>query len=61
MNDGSAFPFVLLGLGMLGLGDDTGGHYTRWLLVDVLWSTSARWWSVCWPAPAWHGWAGNCA
>ena len=40
MNDGSAFPFVLLGLGMLGLGDDTGGHYTRWLLVDVLWSTA---------------------
>lgn len=40
MNDGSAFPFVLLGLGMLGVGD-TGEHYLRWLLVDVLWSTGA--------------------
>ncbi|OEZ63608.1 sodium:proton antiporter [Duganella sp. HH105] len=39
MNDGSAFPFVILGLGMLGLGD-TGGHHLRWLLVDVLWGTA---------------------
>jgi NhaP-type Na+/H+ or K+/H+ antiporter len=45
MNDGSAFPFVLLGLGMLHL-DDTGGvagaaeHHLRWLLVDVLWATA---------------------
>lgn len=38
MNDGSAFPFVMLGLGMLGLGD-TGDHHLRWLLVDVLWAT----------------------
>jgi NhaP-type Na+/H+ or K+/H+ antiporter len=38
MNDGSAFPFVMLGLGMLGLGD-TGDHHLHWLLVDVLWAT----------------------
>lgn len=38
MNDGSAFPFVLLGLGMLGV-LDTGGHHLHWLLVDVLWGT----------------------
>ncbi|MFS2002742.1 cation:proton antiporter [Duganella sp. CT11-25] len=38
MNDGSAFPFVLLGLGMLGIGDN-GGNYPHWLLVDVVWST----------------------
>jgi len=38
MNDGSAFPFVMLGLGMLGLGD-TAGHYLHWLLIDVLWAT----------------------
>ena len=39
MNDGSAFPFVLLGLGMLGAGDN-GGNYLHWLLVDVVWSTA---------------------
>ncbi|WP_343732792.1 cation:proton antiporter [Duganella sp.] len=40
MNDGSAFPFVLLGLGMLGVGE-TGHDHLRWLLVDVIWATSA--------------------
>jgi len=39
MNDGSAFPFVILGLGMLGV-VDTGEHHLRWLLVDVLWATA---------------------
>ena len=38
MNDGSAFPFVMLGLGLLGL-HDLGESGTRWLLVDVLWAT----------------------
>lgn len=38
MNDGSAFPFVLLGLGMLHAGD-VGEHTIRWLLVDVIWAT----------------------
>ncbi len=38
MNDGSAFPFVMLGLGMLGVGD-AGDHRWHWLLMDVLWST----------------------
>lgn len=38
MNDGSAFPFVLLGLGMLHMGD-VGAHHWRWLLVDVIWAT----------------------
>jgi NhaP-type Na+/H+ or K+/H+ antiporter len=40
MNDGSAFPFVLLGLGMLHM-NDAGEHMWRWLLVDVLWATGA--------------------
>lgn len=40
MNDGSAFPFVMLGLGMLGL-HDLGENSVRWLLVDVLWATVA--------------------
>lgn len=42
MNDGSAFPFVLLGLGMLGVGGvaDASDHYLRWLLVDVIWATA---------------------
>ncbi len=40
MNDGSAFPFVMLGLGLLGL-HDLGDLGLRWLLVDVLWATLA--------------------
>lgn len=40
MNDGSAFPFVMLGLGLLGL-HDLGDGMTRWLLGDVLWATAA--------------------
>ncbi len=39
LNDGTAFPFVMLGLGLLGLHDLGGGW--RWLAVDVLWATSA--------------------
>ena len=43
MNDGSAFPFVMLGLGLLGLHDlNLDGHAgLRWVLVDVLWATVA--------------------
>ena len=38
-NDGAAFPFVMLGLGLLGLHDlGTGGW--RWLAVDVIWATA---------------------
>ncbi len=38
LNDGAAFPFVMLGLGLLGLHElGTGGW--RWLVVDVLWAT----------------------
>ncbi|MDZ4731018.1 MAG: cation:proton antiporter [Xanthomonadales bacterium] len=40
MNDGSAFPFVMLGLGLLGL-HELGDMGMRWLLVDVLWATLA--------------------
>ncbi len=40
MNDGSAFPFVMLGLGLLGL-HDLGASGLRWVLVDVLWATLA--------------------
>ncbi len=40
MNDGSAFPFVMLGLGLLGL-HDLGEFGMRWILVDVLWATLA--------------------
>lgn len=40
MNDGSAFPFVMLGLGLLGL-HDLGDLGLRWVLVDVLWATLA--------------------
>nr|WP_067296742.1 cation:proton antiporter [Marinobacterium profundum] len=40
MNDGSAFPFVMLGLGLLGL-HDLGLFGQRWWLVDVFWATAA--------------------
>ncbi|MGV8891483.1 MAG: cation:proton antiporter [Burkholderiaceae bacterium] len=40
MNDGSAFPFVMLGMGMLGL-HEVGETGIRWVLLDVLWATLA--------------------
>lgn len=40
LNDGSAFPFVMLGLGLLGL-HDLGPWGWRWLAVDGLWATGA--------------------
>lgn len=39
INDGSAFPFVILGLGLLGL-QDLGPLGRDWLLADVLWATA---------------------
>ncbi len=38
LNDGTAFPLVLLGLGLLGL-HDIGAHGLHWLAVDVVWGT----------------------
>jgi NhaP-type Na+/H+ or K+/H+ antiporter len=40
MNDGSAFPFVMLGMGLLGL-HELGDSGLQWALVDVLWATLA--------------------
>ncbi len=40
LNDGAAFPFVMLGLGLLGL-HDLGPAGLRWLGVDLLWATAA--------------------
>ena len=40
VNDGSAFPFVMLGMGLLGL-HELGEFGLRWALVDVLWATVA--------------------
>ncbi len=40
MNDGSAFPFAMLGLGLLGL-HNLGPNGLRWAAVDVLWATLA--------------------
>ena len=40
LNDGTAFPLVLLGLGLLGLHEIGSGGW-RWLAVDVLWAVSA--------------------
>lgn len=39
LNDGAAFPFVVLGLGLLGV-DAFQGPMWRWALVDVLWATA---------------------
>lgn len=38
LNDGAAFPFVMLGLGLLGLHDLGAGGW-RWLALDVVWAT----------------------
>jgi NhaP-type Na+/H+ or K+/H+ antiporter len=38
MNDGSAFPFVMLGLGLLGA-HDLGEFAWHWTLVEVTWAT----------------------
>jgi sodium/hydrogen antiporter len=40
MNDGTAFPFVMLGLGLLGL-HELGGAGWKWITLDVLWATSS--------------------
>ena len=37
LNDGAAFPVVMLALGLLGLYDFGGGGW-RWLAVDVMWA-----------------------
>lgn len=37
LNDGTAFPFVMLGLGLLGL-HPLGDWGERWFLVDVVWA-----------------------
>jgi NhaP-type Na+/H+ or K+/H+ antiporter len=40
LNDGAAFPFVMLALAMMGL-HDAGPWGLRWFGVDVLWATAA--------------------
>lgn len=40
LNDGAAFPFVMLGLGLLGL-HELGTFGWRWLAVDVIWACAA--------------------
>jgi sodium/hydrogen antiporter len=40
LNDGTAFPFVMLGLGLLGL-HEIGEGWWRWWAVDVLWAVTA--------------------
>jgi NhaP-type Na+/H+ or K+/H+ antiporter len=40
LNDGSAFPFVMLGLGLLGY-HPLGAFGWRWFALDVVWATGA--------------------
>ena len=39
LNDGTAFPFVMLGLGLLGF-HDLGDDLLRWVAVDVVWGVA---------------------
>jgi len=39
-NDGTAFPFVMLGLGLLGV-HELGDYGLRWGVVDLLWAVAA--------------------
>ena len=39
-NDGTAFPFVMLGLGLMGL-RDLGAYGWRWFAIDVVWAVVA--------------------
>lgn len=39
LNDGAAFPFVMLGLGLLGV-HDAGESLVRWWTLDLLWATA---------------------
>jgi sodium/hydrogen antiporter len=38
LNDGTAFPFILLGLGLIGL-HELGPFGLRWIALDVVWGT----------------------
>ena len=40
LNDGAAFPFVMLGLGLMGV-HDIGAYGWRWLAVDLVWAVAA--------------------
>ncbi|MGZ5179999.1 MAG: cation:proton antiporter [Ramlibacter sp.] len=40
LNDGTAFPFVMLGLGLLGL-HDLGAFGWRWFAIDLVWAVGA--------------------
>ncbi len=40
LNDGTAFPFVMLGLGLLGLHELGQGGW-KWVAVDLVWATAA--------------------
>ncbi|HEY6510960.1 MAG TPA: cation:proton antiporter [Burkholderiaceae bacterium] len=50
LNDGTAFPFVMLALGLLGL-HELGDHAWRWWSVDLLWAVAgglAIGWGLGW-------------
>ncbi|QEG41608.1 cation:proton antiporter [Roseimaritima ulvae] len=40
LNDGAAFPFIMLGLGLLGH-HELGEFGWRWVTIDLLWATTA--------------------
>jgi NhaP-type Na+/H+ or K+/H+ antiporter len=40
LNDGTAFPFVMLGLGLMGI-HEIGEYGWRWLSIDLVWAVAA--------------------
>ncbi len=40
LNDGTAFPFVMLGLGLIGL-HELGVNLSRWIVIDLIWASFA--------------------
>lgn len=42
LNDGTAFPFVMLGLGLLSL-ENSGLVWFHWITVDLIWGIGAGW------------------
>jgi sodium/hydrogen antiporter len=40
LNDGTAFPFVMLGLGLIGL-HDLGESALKWVMIDLFWAVGA--------------------
>ena len=59
LNDGVAFPFVMLGLGLLGLHELGAGGW-KWIVIDVVWGIGAGWRPAACSASSSAGWSFIC-